>query len=167
MTTLPSDDVAPHFGMGLVNYILGDQLPKVKPGETMEQCIEAIAAIPMGSKLYIRPTWRQMQSQPGKLDPFDAWKITLEMAEKYNKPLGFRIFLSNPDIEEESLPDFVLEKVPSTTSARAGTGRERAPSAGNPRPRNTTSAALPSSRTSAPHSQSLTPCWPNNSMATR
>ena len=112
MTTLPSEEVVPNFGMGLMNYIIGDQLPKVKPGETMEECIEAIAAIPMGSKLYIRPTWRQMQSQPGKLDPFDIWKITLEMAEKYHKQVGFRIFLANPDILEESLPDFVLEKVP-------------------------------------------------------
>ena len=112
MTTLPSTEIVPNYGMGLVNYILGDQLPKVKPGETMEQCIEAIAAIPMGNKLYLRPTWRQMQSQPGKLNPFDPWKVALEMAEKYHKRIGFRIFLANPDIEDESLPDFVLEKVP-------------------------------------------------------
>lgn len=112
MVTTPSDQPLQNFGMGLVNYILGDQLPKVKPSETMRQCIEDIARIPMGSKLYIRPTWRQMQSRPGKLNPFDPWKIALEMAEKYNKPLAFRIFLANPDIEEESLPDFVLEKVP-------------------------------------------------------
>jgi hypothetical protein len=53
-----------------------------------------------------------MQDRPGKLNPFDPWKIALDMAEKYDKRLAFRIFLANPDIEEESLPDFVREKVP-------------------------------------------------------
>ena len=112
MTTTPSDGPIQNFGMGLVNYVLGDQLPKVKPSETMEKCIEDIACIPMGSKLYIRPTWRQMQSRPGKLNPFDPWKMALAMAEKHQKPLAFRIYLANPDIEDEALPDFVLDKVP-------------------------------------------------------
>jgi len=112
MATMPSADVVPNYGMGLVNYVIGDMFPKVKPGETMAQCIEDIVRIPMGARLYIRPTWRQMQSRPGRLEPFEIWKITLELAEKYQKALGFRIMLSNPDIAEESLPDFVLEKVP-------------------------------------------------------
>lgn len=112
MVTTPSQEPIRNFGMGLVTYLLGDQLPKVKPGETMAQCIEDLVRIPMGSKLYMRPTWRQMQSQPGKLTPFDPWKMALEAAEKYNKRLAFRIYLANPDIEEEALPDFILDKVP-------------------------------------------------------
>jgi hypothetical protein len=78
----------------------------------VRETIEKIVQIPMASKLYIRPTWRQMQSQRGKLDLFEHWQVALELAEKYNKSVGFRIMLANPDIEEESLPDFVLENVP-------------------------------------------------------
>ncbi len=113
MTTMPSDNPVPNFGMGLTAYIIGDLLPKRKGNESVRETIEKIVQIPMASKLYIRPTWRQMQTQRGKLDLFEHWQITLELAEKYNKPVGFRIMLANPDSEEaECLPDFVLENVP-------------------------------------------------------
>ena len=112
MTTMPSDEPVPNFGMGLTAYVIGDLLPKRKGDETVRETIEKIVQIPMASKLYIRPTWRQMQSNRGQLDLFEHWQITLELAEKYNKPVGFRVMLANPDIAEESLPDFVLEKVP-------------------------------------------------------
>ncbi|PKO19050.1 MAG: hypothetical protein CVU39_00430 [Chloroflexi bacterium HGW-Chloroflexi-10] len=112
MTTLPSDAPVHNFGMGLTAYIIGDLLPKRKGIETVRDTIEKIVQIPMASKLYIRPTWRQMQSQRGRLDMFEHWQVTLELAEKYNKPVGFRIMLANPDIAEESLPDFVLDNVP-------------------------------------------------------
>ncbi|MCG2784252.1 MAG: hypothetical protein L6461_04025 [Anaerolineae bacterium] len=112
MATLPSDEPVPNFGMGLTAYIIGDHLPRHKNGETVRETIEKIVQIPMASKLYIRPTWRQMQSKRGQLDLFEHWQVTLELAEKYNKPVGFRIMLANPDIAEESLPDFVLENVP-------------------------------------------------------
>ena len=112
MATMPSNEPVPNFGMGLTAYIIGDLLPKRKGDESVRETIEKIVQIPMASKLYIRPTWRQMQSQRGKLDPFEHWQVALELAEKYNKQVGFRIMLANPDIEEESLPDFVLENVP-------------------------------------------------------
>ena len=113
MTTMPSDAPVHNFGMGLVAYILGDHLPKRKGNESVRETIEKIVQIPMASKLYIRPTWRQMQSQRGRLDMFEHWQVTLELAEKYNKPVGFRIMLANPDSEEaECLPDYVLENVP-------------------------------------------------------
>ena len=112
MATMPTDEPIPNFGMGLLAYILGDHLPKRKGDESVRAAIEKIVQIPMASKLYIRPTWRQMQCQRGKLDMFEPWQITLELAEKYNKRVGFRIMLANPDIEDESLPDFVLENIP-------------------------------------------------------
>jgi hypothetical protein len=112
MATMPSDEPVPNYGMGLTAYIIGDLLPKRKGGESVRETIEKIVQIPMASKLYIRPTWRQMQNQPGRLDPFEHWQTTLELAEKHNKRVGFRIMLANPDIEEESLPDFMLENVP-------------------------------------------------------
>jgi hypothetical protein len=121
MATMPSAEVTPHFGMGLMNYVIGDLLPLQKNGESVRETIEKIVQIPMGSKLYIRPTWRQLQSRPGKLDLFEHWQVTLELAEKYGKRVGFRVMLANPDIEAEALPDFVLAKVPMHT---LGTGWE-------------------------------------------
>jgi hypothetical protein len=108
MATMPSDEPVHNFGMGLTAYIIGDLLPKRKNNESVRETIEKIARIPMASKLYIRPTWRQMQSQRGKLDLFEHWQITLELAEQYNKRVGFRVMLNNPDLEESALPDFVL-----------------------------------------------------------
>ncbi len=118
MATLPSDEPVPNYGMGLTAYIIGDLLPKRKGGESVRETIEKIVQIPMASKLYIRPTWRQMQNQRGKLDPFEHWQTTFELAAKYSKRVGFRIMLANPDIEEESLPDFVLENVPMQVLGR-------------------------------------------------
>src|SRR5688572_22463780 len=112
MATMRSEEPVPNYGMGLTAYVIGDLLPKRKGNESVRQTIEKIVQIPMASKLYIRPTWRQMQRQRGKLDPFEHWQVTLELAEKYHKRVGFRIMLANPDIEEESLPEFVLENVP-------------------------------------------------------
>lgn len=112
MATMPSEEPVSNYGMGLTAYIIGDLLPKRKGKESVRETIEKIVQIPMASKLYIRPTWRQMQRQRGRLDPFEHWQVTFELAEKYNKRVGFRIMLANPDIEEESLPDFVLENVP-------------------------------------------------------
>jgi len=112
MATMPSNEPIANFGMGLTGYIIGDLLPKRKNNESVRETIEKIVQIPMASKLYIRPTWRQMQSRRGRLDMFEHWQITLELAEKYNKRVGFRIMLANPDIEEESLPDFILQNVP-------------------------------------------------------
>lgn len=124
MATMPSDEPVPNYGMGLTAYIIGDLLPKRKGSESVRETIEKIVQIPMASKLYIRPTWRQMQSQRGKLDLFEHWQITLELAEKYNKRVGFRIMLANPDIEEESLPDFVLQSVPMQTLGKGWDAEE-------------------------------------------
>jgi hypothetical protein len=112
MATMPSDEPVPNFGMGLTAYVIGDLLPKRKGTESVRETIEKIVQVPMASKLYIRPTWRQMQNQRGKLDLFEHWQITLELAEKYKKRVGFRVMLSNPDSEEATLPNFVLENVP-------------------------------------------------------
>jgi hypothetical protein len=112
MATTPNNEIVQGFGKGLINYIAGDLLaPRIK-GETLEQSIEKLAQIPMGQKLYIRVTWREMQKVRGKLERPDYWQLTLDMAKKYNKRVAFRVFLSNPDIPDPSLPDYVLEKVP-------------------------------------------------------
>jgi hypothetical protein len=63
-------------------------------------------------KLYIRPTWREVQQQRGRLNFPEYWKLTLDLARQHNKRVGFRIQMRAPDYREEAMPDFVLEKVP-------------------------------------------------------
>jgi hypothetical protein len=112
MSTVPTKRVLRNFGMGLMAYIIGDLFPLRKNDESERDTVEKLAQMTLADKLYIRPTWRQMQTKRGSLTPFVYWDLALEMAEKYNKPLAFRIMLNNPDVEENPIPDFILEKCP-------------------------------------------------------
>ncbi|MHC4148816.1 MAG: twin-arginine translocation signal domain-containing protein [Planctomycetota bacterium] len=112
MATAPSPEVVPNFGMGLVTYICDEVGPPKKKGESLAQSIENLTKIPLGNKLYVRLNWKDLQKHPGRLDLCDHWKITFEMAKKYNKRVGFRVMLSNPDIPGYAVPDFVAEKIP-------------------------------------------------------
>jgi hypothetical protein len=120
MATTPSRDVVPGYGMGLVTYVTGDFGANTFRGVDMEKAIEAFAALPLGQKLYVRPTWRELQKRPGRLDPEPYWKTTLAMAKQHGKRVAFRVQMSDPDIEEPALPDFVLDKVPMV-ALRGGT----------------------------------------------
>jgi hypothetical protein len=112
MTTLPSLEAVPNYGRGLITYLAADSGLSEIVGEDKPKEIEALFQFALGSKVYIRPTWREMQQKPGRLNPPDYWKLTLDLAKKYNKKIGFRIQMRAPDYKEEALPDFVLEKVP-------------------------------------------------------
>ena len=112
MVTTPSKDIVPNYGMGLVVYVSGDTGPPRIPGETLEKSIEDLVKIPFTQKIYIRPNWREVQKKPGKLDFPDWWQITFDLAKRYNKRVGFRIMLENPDVPEPGMPEFLMEKVP-------------------------------------------------------
>jgi hypothetical protein len=112
MATTPSHAVVPGYGMGLVTYVTGDFGGNTFKGVDMEKAIEAFAQLPLGQKLYVRPTWRELQKRPGRLDPDPYWMTTFAMAKQYGKRVGFRVQMSDPDIDEPALPDFVLDKVP-------------------------------------------------------
>jgi hypothetical protein len=113
MATTPSREVVPGFGMGLVTYVTGDFGGRTFQGVDPEQAIEDFVRVPMGQKLYLRPTWRELQKRPGRLDPEEYWKIAVAKAREHGKRIGFRVMMSDPDIAEPALPDFVLEKVPT------------------------------------------------------
>ena len=81
MATTPSREIVPGYGMGLVTYVTGDFGAETFRGMDMEKAIEDLAAIPMGQKLYIRPTWRELQKKPGRLDPEPYWKATFAARE--------------------------------------------------------------------------------------
>jgi hypothetical protein len=113
MTTTPTEDPVPNYGMGLVTYITADSGTEEIKSDNIPQAIEDLARFPLGQQLYIRPTWREVQPRPGRLELPDYVKLVFELAKKNNKRVGLRIQMSAPDYTHEAaLPDFVLEKVP-------------------------------------------------------
>jgi hypothetical protein len=106
-------NVAPNYGMGLVTYITADSGTEEIKADNIPQAIEDLVRFPLGQLLYIRPTWREVQPRPGRLQLPDYVKHVLELAKTNNKRIGLRIQMCAPDYKHEAaLPDFVLEKVP-------------------------------------------------------
>jgi len=112
MTTTPSNKIIKNFGMGLTVYVSGDIGPPKIAGESLEKSIEDLVKLPFVQKIYLRPNWRDIQKQPGKLDFPDYWKITFDLAKQYDKRIGFRIMTENPDILELGVPEFLIDKIP-------------------------------------------------------
>ena len=112
MATTASHEVVPNYGMGLITYVCDEVGPGRKDGETLAQSIENLVKLPMGSKVYIRVNWRDVQQRPGHLDFAEHWKLTFDLARKYGKKVGFRVMLSNPDIPDSPLPEFLRDKIP-------------------------------------------------------
>jgi hypothetical protein len=113
MTTTPSEDVVPNYGKGLITYITADMGTDEIKADNIPQAIEDLVRFPLGQQLYIRPTWREVQPRPGRLELPEYLKLVFDLAKKNNKRIGMRIQMSAPDYTHEAaLPDFVLEKVP-------------------------------------------------------
>src|SRR5271155_1584762 len=85
MTTTSSEDVVPNYGMGLVTYITADSGKEEIKSDNISQAIEDLVRFPLCQQLYIRPTWREMQPQPGRLELPDYLKLVFELAKKNNK----------------------------------------------------------------------------------
>jgi hypothetical protein len=112
MALTPSPEVVPNHGMGLVTYLC-DEMGLLQPnGISLETALEDLARFPLGTNLYIRVNWKDIQQRPGRLDPSEIWKTSFALAKQYGKRVGFRVMISNPDIEGYALPDFIREKVP-------------------------------------------------------
>jgi hypothetical protein len=127
--TTPADGPVRNFGCGLIGYTWEENGPAlaVRRGETtLAQAVEALAALPFVDVLYIRCDWRDVQSQPGRLDLQPVWDLTLDAARRHGQRVGFRVQLSNPEIQPARLaiPDFLKPKLPLVTigasSRRAG-----------------------------------------------
>jgi hypothetical protein len=113
MTTTSSSDVVPNYGKGLVTYITADSGTDEIKADNIPQAIEDLVRFPLGQQLYIRPTWREVQPRPGRLEMADYLKLVFELAKKNNKRVGLRVQMCAPDYTHEAaLPDFVLDKVP-------------------------------------------------------
>src|SRR6516164_9605974 len=113
MTTTPSEDVVPNYGKGLVTYITADSGAEEIKADNLSQAIEELVEFPLGQQLYIRPTWREIQPRPGRLEMPEYLKLVFEVAKRDNKRIGMRVQMCAPDYTHEAaLPDFVLAKVP-------------------------------------------------------
>ena len=112
MALAPSQEIVPNYGMGLITYVCDEVGPAKKDGETLAQSIENLVKLPLGTKLHLRVNWKDMQQRPGRLDPCEHWKLTFDLARRYQKRVGFRVMVSNPDIPGPTLPDFLVQKVP-------------------------------------------------------
>jgi hypothetical protein len=112
MATTASSEVIPGFGMGLITYLCDEVGPAAKPGEPLAKSLEDLARLPLGTKLYVRVNWKDVQRRPGRLDLCEHWRLAFELAKRYDKRLGLRVMMSNPDIEGSALPDFLAAQVP-------------------------------------------------------
>ena len=113
MTTTPSEEVVPNYGKGLITYITADMGTDEIKSDNTSRAIEELVRFPLGQQLYIRPTWREVQPRPGRLDFPEYIKLVFDLAKNNNKRIGLRIQMSAPDYTHApALPDFVLEKVP-------------------------------------------------------
>src|SRR5271169_294030 len=113
MTTTPSEEVVPTYGKGLITYITADMGTDEIKSDNVPQAIEDLVKFPLGQLLYVRPTWREVQPRPGRLEMPDYLKLVFDLAKKNNKRVGLRVQMSAPDYTHAAaLPDFVLDKVP-------------------------------------------------------
>ncbi len=112
MVTTPSKEIVSNRGMGMIVYLSDDTGPLQIAGQTTEKTLEDLVKLPFTQKIYLRPNWREVQKQPGRLDFPEWWKISFALAKQYGKEIGFRVQLENPDVEGPGMPDFLLEKVP-------------------------------------------------------
>ncbi len=127
MTTIPSDAPVPNYGKGLVTYITADMGTDEIKSDNVSQAIEDLVRFPLGDLLYIRPTWREVQPRPGRLELPDYLKLVFDLAKKNNKRIGLRVQMSAPDYTHSpALPDFVLERVPKVDLVLNGTGDQAA-----------------------------------------
>jgi hypothetical protein len=128
MTTMPSDDVVPNYGKGLITYITADkgteeiQTPdgrsvNAQGAAAVEKAIEDLVAFPLGEKLYVRPTWREVQPRKGKLVLPEYLQQVFALAKSRGKRVAFRVQMCAPDYTHgPALPDFVLDTVPFVPS---------------------------------------------------
>jgi hypothetical protein len=127
MTTTPSEEVVPNYGKGLVTYITADMGTDEIKSDNIPQAIEDLIRFPLGQQIYIRPTWREVQPRPGRLEMADYLKLVFDLAKKYDKRIGLRVQMSAPDYTHQpALPDFVLNKVPKVDMVLNGTENEAA-----------------------------------------
>jgi hypothetical protein len=125
MTTTPSEEAVPHYGKGLVTYITADMGTEEIKSDNIPRAIEDMVRFSLGDLLYVRPTWRELQPRPGRIELPDYLKQVFELGKTYNKRIGLRVQMSAPDYTHSAaLPDFVLDRVPKVDLVLSSTNKE-------------------------------------------
>ena len=117
LVTSQSDQPVRNYGLGLVGYSWeegGPSLAARQGKESLEKHVENLSSLPFVDVLYIRCDWRDVQTEPGKLNLNPVFKLTLDAAKKRNQRVGFRVQMSNTEFQPTrlALPDFLQKKVP-------------------------------------------------------
>jgi hypothetical protein len=114
--TTPSEELLRNPGLGLVGYTWEEGGPSLARagGETLERHVENTSSLPFVDVLYIRCDWRNVQSQPGKLNLHPIWGLTLDAAKGRGLRVAFRVQLSSPAFQPEqlALPEFLRSRIP-------------------------------------------------------
>jgi hypothetical protein len=115
--TTPSERPVRNPGLGLLGYTWEENGPSlaVRAGrKSLEQQIEDLASLPFVDTLYIRCDWRNVQTEPGRLDLDPVWRLTLDAANEHGLRVAFRVQLSNPEFQPRqiALPEFLRSRVP-------------------------------------------------------
>jgi len=114
MATTASALNVPNFGRGLITYITADMGLKEIKSDLPLKAIEDLVRFPLGQLLYVRPTWRELQPTPGRLQIPEYLQLVLTLAKSCRKRVGIRLQMSAPDYwHEPALPDFLLARVPT------------------------------------------------------
>jgi len=82
MTTTPTDEVVPNCGRGLVIYITADMGTAEITADDVSKEIEELVRFPLGQQLYLRPTWREVQPRPGRLQLPQYLRLGFDLAKK-------------------------------------------------------------------------------------
>ena len=112
MATTASTEVIRGFGMGMVTYLCDEVGPPASPARAWRNHWRIWRGLPLGTKLYLRVNWKDVQRRPGRLDLCEHWQLAFDLAKRYDKRLGLRVMMSNPDIEGTALPEFLAQRVP-------------------------------------------------------
>lgn len=124
----PAEGHVPNPGMGIVcygfsdhMYVLGSQ--KQDPIELDRETFERMVQLPYCDNIYLRPEWRDIQKEKGKLSLPPFWEWAMEAVEKYDKKWSFRIMATCPHSQyETSLPEYLNEKTEMLPYDNSGYG---------------------------------------------
>ncbi len=117
LVTSQSDQPVRNYGLGLVGYSWeegGPSLAARQGKQTLEKHVESLSSLTFVDVLYIRCDWRDVQTEPGRLNLNPVFRLTLDAAKRRNLRVAFRIQMSNTEGQPNrlALPDFLQKKVP-------------------------------------------------------
>jgi hypothetical protein len=102
-----------NYGMGLVVYVSRDTGATAPARRNTGEIVRRSGENSLYSEdLNPAELERCSEKSPASWICPSWWQITFDLAKRYNKRVGFRIMLDNPDFPEPGMPEFLMSKVP-------------------------------------------------------